>query len=120
MSRVIRVAREDELATLNALVEDSVRGLSGPYHTPAEIDAFCRYVFSVDAQLIHDGTYFVVEEDGARAASTAGFTRLALMSTLPGVPFYEALGFMVVATHHEPLPDGHAFPHVQMERTIRA
>jgi GNAT superfamily N-acetyltransferase len=53
-----------------------------------------------------------------RAARAAGFRRLELMSTLPGLPFYRRRGFEA----HEPvdleLPDGVRFPLVRMSREI--
>jgi GNAT superfamily N-acetyltransferase len=52
------------------------------------------------------------------AALAAGFRRFELMSTMPGVPFYTALGFAadehVIAT----LPNGVEVPFVRMSRTI--
>lgn len=44
----------------------------------------------------------------AEAALAKGFTRLELMSTLPGVPFYTKLGFHEVERVIDTLPDGTA------------
>ncbi|HEX9166554.1 MAG TPA: GNAT family N-acetyltransferase [Gemmatimonadales bacterium] len=52
----------------------------------------------------------------AAAAREAGFRRLELMATLPGVPLYEACGFRAVAARTDVLPDGTALAFVQMER----
>ena len=53
-----------------------------------------------------------------RAARAAGFRRLELMSTLPGIPFYLRRGFQA----HEPvgleLPDGVQLPFVRMSKEI--
>jgi GNAT superfamily N-acetyltransferase len=51
--------------------------------------------------------------DSARAA---GFRRLSLAATLPGVPLYRAFGFEERERFEIPLPDGLALPVVQMER----
>lgn len=50
-----------------------------------------------------------------RAARDAGFARLELMATLPGVPLYAALGFRPVQTITDVLPDGTSIDFVQME-----
>ncbi|HEY6931651.1 MAG TPA: GNAT family N-acetyltransferase [Thermoanaerobaculia bacterium] len=53
-----------------------------------------------------------------RAARAAGFRRLELMSTLPGIPFYARRGFQA----HEPvdleLPDGVRLSFVHMSKEI--
>jgi N-acetylglutamate synthase-like GNAT family acetyltransferase len=53
------------------------------------------------------------------AAGAAGFTRLELMSTLPGVPFYEALGFAAAERVSDVLPDGVAVGFVRMTRELK-
>lgn len=53
----------------------------------------------------------------ARAASDAGFTKLELMATLPGVPLYRALGFTTLSTLTDHLPDGTAIEFVHMRRS---
>ncbi len=40
------------------------------------------------------------------AAAAQGFTRLELMATLPGVPFYQVLGFEKIEDVVDVLPDG--------------
>jgi GNAT superfamily N-acetyltransferase len=47
----------------------ALAGLAGDHYTPAEIDGFLADVEMVDATLIRDGTYYVIEQDGALAAS---------------------------------------------------
>jgi|SRR6185503_864125 len=54
----------------------------------------------------------------ARAAGAAGFTRLELMATLPGVPLYAACGFTRVRDVVDVLPDGVAIEFVLMQRAI--
>lgn len=64
----IREATRDDITPLNALISRSARALSSGFYTPAQLDAVAGEVFGVDTQLIDDGTYFVVEHDGAMAA----------------------------------------------------
>ena len=52
------------------------------------------------------------------AALRAGFSSLELMSTLPGVPFYGALGFDEVESVRDVLPDGVIVSFVRMTRRI--
>jgi GNAT superfamily N-acetyltransferase len=54
----------------------------------------------------------------AEAARAEGFTKLALMATLPGVPLYEAFGFAEVKAVDLPMPDGVVLAGVAMERPI--
>lgn len=60
----IRPARLEEIPELNRLIEESARALSRGFYSPTETEALIRYVFGVDTQLIHDGSYYVVEQEG--------------------------------------------------------
>ncbi|PZU07287.1 MAG: GNAT family N-acetyltransferase [Sphingomonas sp.] len=143
----IRPARRDEIPTLEAMIAASARVLSRGFYSEEETEAAIEHVFGVDTDLVDDGTYLIVEDEGrllgcggwsrqrtlfggdrfaARTpgfldpaidaariraffvapeaarrgvgaallaacedrARAAGFTRAALMATLPGVPFY--------------------------------
>lgn len=53
-----------------------------------------------------------------RAAGAAGFRSLELVSTLPGVPFYAAMGFEAVGEIIDTLPDGVAVRFVRMRRAL--
>lgn len=53
-----------------------------------------------------------------QAARDAGFRRLELMATLPGVAFYAERGFRQVERITDVLPDGTAIEFVRMERPI--
>jgi GNAT superfamily N-acetyltransferase len=64
----VRKALPADIPVLQELIARSVRELSIGYYTPAQTDAAIRHVFGVDSQLIADGTYFVVEFDGAIVA----------------------------------------------------
>lgn len=52
------------------------------------------------------------------AATAAGFERLELMSTLPGVPFYRRLGFRELEPVSDTLPDGTTIAFVRMDREV--
>src|SRR5687767_15953591 len=59
-----RLAQEDDIPALEALIPVSVRTLQASHYSTAQMDAALGPVFGVDRQLIRDGTYFVVEECG--------------------------------------------------------
>jgi GNAT superfamily N-acetyltransferase len=63
--RTIRLAAADDVEVLRALIARSARGLNGADYTPAQVESILRYVYGVDTQLLHDGTYYAVEADGA-------------------------------------------------------
>lgn len=54
----------------------------------------------------------------AMAAAHAGYRRLELMATLPGVPLYAAEGFVESDWVTDVLPDGTAIDFVRMERGL--
>ena len=175
--RTVRKAGVDDEATMNQLIQESVRGLSQGFYSDAQVESGIRYVFGVDTTLVKDGTYFCVEVDGhivgcggwsmrrthyggdhakhgpdpvidpatepariraffvhpgwARrgigrmlldacvgAAQAAGFSRLVLTATLPGVPLYRACGFEALERTDVTLPDGVVMPCVRMGRAI--
>jgi GNAT superfamily N-acetyltransferase len=58
-----RLAREGDIADLEALIPISVRALQAPHYSPAQMQAALGPIFGVDGQLIRDGTYFVVEHE---------------------------------------------------------
>jgi N-acetylglutamate synthase-like GNAT family acetyltransferase len=64
MNWPLRLAREADVAALEALIPVSVRALQAPYYSPAQIEAALGPVFALDRQLIRDRTYFVAEREG--------------------------------------------------------
>ena len=52
------------------------------------------------------------------AARAAGFGRLELAATLPGVPLYRTFGFTESETVEDTLPDGVRIPFVRMTRAL--
>uniref|UniRef100_Q01V52 Acetyltransferase, GNAT family n=1 Tax=Solibacter usitatus (strain Ellin6076) TaxID=234267 RepID=Q01V52_SOLUE len=61
----LRKAVPEDVGSLRALIDRSVRGLQAGDYTASQIEESLRSVYGVDTQLIADGTYFVVEQDGA-------------------------------------------------------
>jgi len=86
MPRVLRLATPDDVVALTVLIEQSARALSAGFYSPEQTEAVVRHVFGVDTQLISDGTYFVVEQDGVIAAC-GGWSR---RSTLFGGDQFKA------------------------------
>jgi len=64
---MIRLAKSEDITVLQQLITQSVRGLSTDYYTPAQIESALKHVFGIDTQLIKDGTYYLIEKDGAIA-----------------------------------------------------
>ncbi len=96
---------------------------------PVQKDRFgraCRFAIGVGA----DPGLFVRPEWGrrglgrglldecTRAAQAEGFRHLELGSTLPGVPFYSALGFEALEPLEITLADGVMLPIVRMRKAI--
>jgi len=67
----IRKAVPADVLVLEDLIDRSVRGLQAQDYTPTQIESALATVYGVDSQLIADGTYFVVETEGAEGSSTA-------------------------------------------------
>lgn len=73
----VRTARRGELEALHALMELAIGALLKPFLNEAEI-ASSRTIMGLDSQLVKDGTYFVVEENGA-LAGCGGWSRRATL-----------------------------------------
>jgi GNAT superfamily N-acetyltransferase len=63
----VRLARHSDLPAIRALTEQSVRTLCADDYSPEQVRSLARQVAEVDAQLIDDHSYFVVEIGGALA-----------------------------------------------------
>ena len=70
----IRLAREDDIQTLEVLIPLSVRVLQAPFYSSAQMEAALGPVFGVDHQLISDGTYFIGEHSG-QVVGCGGWSR---------------------------------------------
>lgn len=58
-----RIARAQDLDALRAVMRRSIETLQGSFLTPDQVRA-SHHVMGLDTQLIADGTYFVVEQQG--------------------------------------------------------
>ncbi len=82
---LLRLATEEDIPALHALIEASVRGLQAGDYTPAQIEGALGTVLGLDTQLIADGTYFVAEAVGLdRAENLAGCGGWSKRKTLFG------------------------------------
>jgi len=57
----LRLATEEDIPKLHALIEASVRGLQAGDYTPDQIEGALGTVLGLDTQLIADQTYFIAE-----------------------------------------------------------
>src|SRR5881394_3535310 len=69
-----RLAREEDIPALEALIPISVHGLQAAHYSAAQMEAALGPVFGVDRQLIRDGTYFVVA-DQERILGCGGWSK---------------------------------------------
>ncbi len=72
-----RVARADDIDTLKPLMRRAIGELLEPFLAPEAVAASFS-IMGLDTQLIADGTYFVVESDGA-IAGCGGWSRRATL-----------------------------------------
>jgi GNAT superfamily N-acetyltransferase len=71
----LRVATEDEVEAIRTLIDASVRGLQAKDYSPGQIDASLKTVFTMDSQLIADGTYFVALTEEGELAGCGGWSK---------------------------------------------
>ncbi len=71
----LRVATSDDVAGIRGLIEASVRGLQAGDYSAAQIEGALATVFTIDSQLIADGTYFVALSEGGELAGCGGWSR---------------------------------------------
>jgi GNAT superfamily N-acetyltransferase len=67
-----RIATEDDLPALHALMTRAIEHLQDQFLTPEQVRASHK-VMGLDSQLVKDRTYFMVEEDG-RLAGCGGWS----------------------------------------------
>ena len=72
-----RIATRDDLPALEALIDAAITELQHPFLTPAQVEA-SRAIMGLDTQLVEDGTYFIIERDGAMAGC-GGWSRRATL-----------------------------------------
>jgi GNAT superfamily N-acetyltransferase len=70
----LRVATTEDVAGIRGLIDASVRGLQAGDYSAAQIEGALATVFTVDSQLIADGTYFVAFAEGGELAGCGGWS----------------------------------------------
>ena len=70
----LRVATAEDVPAITALIADSVRGLQAGDYTARQIEGSLKTVFTVDSQLISDGTYFIALSDDGTFAGCGGWS----------------------------------------------
>jgi GNAT superfamily N-acetyltransferase len=75
----LRLATEEDIPALHALIEASIRGLQAGDYTPAQIEGALGTVLGLDTQLIADRTYFIaetlVQNSKTRSAGCGGWSK---------------------------------------------
>ena len=71
----LRVATAEDVAGIRELIDASVRGLQAGDYSAAQIDASLKTVFTIDSQLIADGTYFVALAEEGELAGCGGWSK---------------------------------------------
>jgi len=71
----LRLARNEDIGALRALIEVSVRGLQSGDYTAAQLDGALGTALGVDAQLIEDGTYYVAETREGKLIACGGWSK---------------------------------------------
>ncbi|MGH6874352.1 MAG: GNAT family N-acetyltransferase [Aestuariivirgaceae bacterium] len=72
-----RLATRADFPALTALMDAAIEELQKPFLTEAQIAA-SKAIMGLDTQLVEDGTYFVIEQDGT-IAGCGGWSRRATM-----------------------------------------
>jgi GNAT superfamily N-acetyltransferase len=75
MAFQLRVARAEDVAAIREVIGASVRGLQARDYSQAQIDASLNTVFTIDSQLIVDGTYFVAIAESGEIAGCGGWSK---------------------------------------------
>ena len=96
---------------------DQAKGAEDPLLDPAFEPARVR-AFSVHPDWARRGLGRRILETCLDAAKAAGFDRVELASTLPGVPLYLALGFEAREAFVAETPDGVGLPVLRMTRSL--
>ena len=96
---------------------DQMKSAEDPLLDP-RVDAARIRAFFVHPDFARRGVGRRILEACLDAARAAGFRRVELASTLPGVPFYRVFGFEEREALEAPMPGGDGLPVVRMEREL--
>ena len=77
---MIRLATRGDLAEIERVMKASIAALSRGFYEEHQIASAVRYIGVPDSQLIDDGTYFVLEEEG-RVVACGGWSARAKLFT---------------------------------------
>jgi GNAT superfamily N-acetyltransferase len=75
----LRVATSEDVHEIRRLIEASVRGLQAGDYSAAQIEGALATVFTIDSQLIADGTYFVARSEEGVPAGCGGWSKRATL-----------------------------------------
>jgi GNAT superfamily N-acetyltransferase len=70
----LRIASGEDVPIIRTLIDASVRGLQAPDYSPAQIEGALATVFTLDSQLVADGTYFVALSERGEIAGCGGWS----------------------------------------------
>jgi len=96
---------------------DQMKGSDDPLLDPG-VEAARIRAFFVAPRAARRGLGRRLYEECASAAANAGFTSLELVSTMPGIPLYRALGFELGEQYSVALPDGVDLPVARMHKRL--
>ena len=71
----LRVATPEDVVGIRGVSDASVRELQAGDYSAAQIEAALATVFTIDSQLIADGTYFVALADSGELAGCGGWSK---------------------------------------------
>jgi GNAT superfamily N-acetyltransferase len=96
---------------------DQMKSDEDPLLDP-RVDAARIRAFFVHPDFARRGVGRAILDACLDAARAAGFRRVELAATLPGVPFYRAFGFVEREALEAPMPVGFGLPVVRMEKPL--
>lgn len=70
----LRPALPPDAPAIAALIVASIRGIGARRYSERQVESSLQHLFGVDSQMIEDGTYFVVEDDG-QIVGAGGWSR---------------------------------------------
>ena len=97
---------------------DQLKGDAPDDALDPRVDAARIRAFFVDPSWARRGIGRALLARCEDAARSAGFSRLELLATLPGVPLYTALGYSPIRPASEPLGEGLTLPALVMGKSI--
>ncbi len=70
----VRIAVQEDVDRIRALMKESMRVLGEGYYTKEQIQSCCQFVCVPDLQLIEDGTFFVAAKDDGSLVGCGGWS----------------------------------------------